>query len=287
MVTADKTTLFVIADPTASHQVALVKALLVAKLADCHIHAFLCVYRDIEAGGAYASRNDFKRQTLIDAEQWLDEQLEPCEVAGVPISKEIVWNSKWHDAALRAIAKSGCNLVIKSSYHHSKSRRFYSTTSDFNLMRHCACPILFTHQTQEWKSNKLLACVDLESADARHARLNAVIIRDARALANIVGMDLHIAAAHQNEIDANNLPIEGHGHQVSLEQLGELYEVDPSRIYLRQGETVTTLTGICDEIDASIVILGTLARTGISGKLIGNTAEKLLDRVEADVLTVN
>jgi universal stress protein E len=283
----DKTSLFVIVDPTASHQVALVKALLIAKLADCQIHAFLCVYRDIKESSAYASRHDFKHQTMAEAQQWLAEQMEPCEVAGVPFTREVIWNRKWHDAALHSIVKSGCDLVIKSSYHHSKSRRFYTTTSDFNLMRGCACPILFAHQTQEWQSNKVLACVDLESTDSKHARLNGVIVRDARAVADIVGMDLHVAAAHRGEIDADNLPIKGHGHQVSLQQLGELYDVDPSRVYLRQGETVATLKGICDEIDPSIVIIGTLARTGISGKLIGNTAEKLLDLVEADVLTVN
>ncbi len=285
--TQEKTRLFVIVDPTASHQVALVKALLIAKLADCQIHAFLCVYRDIKESDGYASRHDFKHQTLTDAQQWLVEQLEPCKVAGVPFTREIVWNSKWHDAALHSIAKAGCDLVIKSSYHHSKSRRFYSTTSDFNLMRNCACPILFAHQTQEWRSNKVLACVDLESTDSKHARLNNVIIRDARAMAEIVGMDLHIAAAHKGEIDIDHLPIKGHGHQVNLQQLGELYAVDAARIHLRQGETVAALKSICDEIDPSIVIMGTLARTGISGKLIGNTAEKLLDLVEADVLTVN
>jgi len=283
----DKTSLFVIVDPTASHQVALVKALLIAKLADCQIHAFLCVYRDIKESSAYASRQDFKRQTMAEAQQWLAEQMEPCEVAGVSFTKEVIWNRKWHDAALHSIAKSGCDLVIKSSYHHSKSRRFYTTTSDFNLMRGCACPILFAHQTQEWQSDKVLACVDLESTDSKHVRLNGVIVRDARAVADIVGMDLHIAAAHRGEIDADNLPIKGHGHQVNLQQLGELYDVDPSRVHLRQGETVATLKGICDEIDPSIVIIGTLARTGIKGKLIGNTAEKLLDLVEADVLTVN
>jgi nucleotide-binding universal stress UspA family protein len=32
--------------------------------------------------------------------------------------------------------------------------------------------------------------------------------------------------------------------------------------------------------------MGTLARRGIKGKLIGNTAEKLLDILEADMLTV-
>lgn len=278
----EKTRLFAIADPTASHQAALVKALLLAKLADCQIHAFLCVYRE---GGE--DDKDSKHNTLVDAGQWLDGQLEPCRTAGVPFSKQVVWDSQWHDAALRAIAKSECDLVIKSSYHHSKSKRFYSSTSDFNLMRHCACPILFTHPTQEWDSNELLACVDLESTDVGHARLNDVIIRDARAMASIVGMDLHIAAAHQGSINPDNLPIESQGGEVSAQQLAELYDVDASRIHLRQGETVATLSAICAEIDPCIVIIGTLARTGISGQLIGNTAEKLLDRVEADVLTVN
>ena len=36
-----------------------------------------------------------------------------------------------------------------------------------------------------------------------------------------------------------------------------------------------------------MVVTGSLARTGLKGKLIGNTAEKLLDVVDADLLTVN
>jgi len=279
----EKTRLFVLVDPTAEHQVALVKALLIAKMASCEIHAFLCIDRAAPESGEIASRQD----SLEDARAWLDEQLEPCRVAGIALSTEIVWNRKWHDAALHAIAKADYDLVIKSSFHHSKARRFYSRTSDYNLMRNCARPILFVHQTQEWNSNRVLACVDLESTDNQHARLNGVVIRDARALAGVVGMDLYIAAAHRGEIDADNLPLKGHGHQVSLEQLAELYGVEASRICLRQGETLTTLEGICAEIDPSIVILGTLARRGIRGKLIGNTAEKLLDLIEADVLTVN
>ena len=281
-----KTRLFVIADPTAEHQVALLKALLIAKMADCEIHAFLSVYRDSRAGTGDAAPQDLRQQSLAAAEQWLEHQLEPCRVAGVSVSTEVVWNSKWDDAALQSITRSDCDLVIKSSFHHSKSRRFYSKTSDYNLMRHCACPILFVHQPQEWRSNRVLACVDLESTDNQHARLNGVVVRDARALADVVGMDMYIAAAHRRTIDPDNLPIKGHGHGVGADQLSELFGVDKSRVCLRQGETIATLKTICDDIDPSIVVLGTLARSGIGGKLIGNTAEKLLDQIEADVLTV-
>jgi nucleotide-binding universal stress UspA family protein len=48
-----------------------------------------------------------------------------------------------------------------------------------------------------------------------------------------------------------------------------------------------TLQAFCEETDPAIVVIGSLARRGINGKLIGNTAEKLLDIVVADLLIVN
>jgi universal stress protein E len=133
----------------------------------------------------------------------------------------------------------------------------------------------------------MLACLDLVSGDPQHMKLNNVVIRDARAFANIVGMDLYIACAYTETIDSEHLPLKTHGHDVTRAQLGELYDVKPERVLLRQGNTVETLKTICDEIDPSIMIMGTLARTGIKGKLIGNTAEKLIDIVDADLLIVN
>jgi universal stress protein E len=283
-----KTRLFVIIDPTAKHQVALVKALLIAKLGDCHIHAFLCIHKGLDEAGEYSSRKDFKRRTLDEAKAWLETLMQPSRQSDVPYTMEVVWNSKWIDASIRAATKSGCDLMIKSSFQHSKTRRLFSKTSDYYLMRHCASPILFTDQGQDWKSDRILACLDLESDDPQHARLNGVIMRDAKAFADIVGMDLYIACAYMDGIDSEHLPIKTHAGNLSREQqLGELYDIDPARVLLRQGGVVKTLRTICNELDPSIIIMGTLARRGISGKLIGNTAEKLLDIVDADVLTVN
>jgi universal stress protein E len=286
-VTQQQTRLFVVVDPTATHQVALVKALLIAKLGGCHIHAFLCVYKDMDQAGVYSSRKDFKRHTLEDAATWLEELMQPCKLSGVPYTTKVTWNSKWIDSTIRAVEKSGCDLMIKSSFHHTKARRFFSSTSDYKLMHRCACPILFAHQAQDWKSDRIIACLDLVSADRQHARLNNEIIRDARAFAGIVGMDLFIACAYTDAIDSDHLPLKTHGHDVTEAQLGELYDIEPERVLLRQGSTVEALQAICKENDPSIVIIGTLARTGVKGKLIGNTAEKLLDIVDADLLTVN
>ena len=282
-----RTKLFVIIDPESTHQVALVKALLIAKLGNCHIHAFMCVYADIKKHPEASSRKGLKHRTLKDAETRLEELMKPCNLCDVPFTTELIWNRRWYEMVLHSVAKSGCDLVIKSSFHHSKAKRFFSKTSDYTLMRYCSCPILFTHQSQEWSSDKILACVDLESDDAQHTRLNNVIIRNARAVAEIIGMDLCIASVYKKAIDETRFPIKVDAAHDIDKELARLYGVDPENIYLRQGAVNETLVGICKEIDPSILIIGSIARTGIRGKLIGNTAEKLLDAVDADVLTVN
>ena len=282
-----RTKLFVIIDPESTHQVALVKALLIAKLGNCHIHAFMCVYADIKKHPEASSRKGLKHRTLKDAETRLEELMKPCNLCDVPFTTELIWNRRWYEMVLHSVAKSGCDLVIKSSFHHSKAKRFFSKTSDYTLMRYCSCPILFTHQSQEWSSDKILACVDLESDDQQHTRLNTVIIRNARAVAEIIGMDLCIASVYKKEIDSSRFPIKVDEPYDINRKLARLYGVEPENMYLRKGAAAETLIDICKETDPSILIIGTIARTGIKGKLIGNTAEKLLDAVDADVLTVN
>ncbi len=56
-----KTKLMVIIDPTSSEQIALEKALLIATLSECEIHAFVHVYEDISDHAGYSSIKDMKK----------------------------------------------------------------------------------------------------------------------------------------------------------------------------------------------------------------------------------
>ena len=282
-----QTRLFVIIDPTSDHQAALLKALLIAKLGDCHIHAFVCVYSELKDHGVSLSRRDLKHQTLKETRAMVDELMEPCRQSNISFSTEVVWNVRWYDSVLHSIAKSGCDLVIKSSFHHSRARRFLSKTSDYSLMRYCACPMLFVHQAQEWNTDKILACVALESADSQHRRLNNAIIRDAIALKNITGMNLAIASVYQHDIDQSSLPISHDKSQSLVEALAEMYGVEEDNMILREGNSVESIKQVCEEIKPSILVIGSIAHTGLAGKLIGSTAEKLLDAIEPDLLVVN
>jgi universal stress protein E len=281
-----KSSLLVVIDPTAPNQPALVKALSIAKLGECHIHAFMCVYEDIEKSGSYASRKDFKRNALAQATARLKQDMEPCRMNQVPYTTEVVWNSKWVKSLVRSVRKTDYDLLIKSSYQHSSASRFFSKTADFYLMHHCPCPILFTRTDQEWQSNRVLACIDLEATDTDHVRLNKAVMRAAADCVSIMGMDLYLASAWQGDVNLDDPALGARYRELAPEQQGGVYDLGGERVLLRRGNVIETLQSICAEIDPAIVVIGTVARRGIKGKLIGNTAEKLLDAIAADIITM-
>jgi universal stress protein E len=43
---------------------------------------------------------------------------------------------------------------------------------------------------------------------------------------------------------------------------------------------------VAEKIEASLVVVGSLARKGLSGAVVGNTAERILDGVPADLLCI-
>ena len=133
----------------------------------------------------------------------------------------------------------------------------------------------------------MVACVDLESDDAENLRLNNSIIKLAKLLLSNLGMELYIAAAYKESFSKGVLHLVAESSVGTKERLAEFFGVEADYILIRQGDSVETIHGISEEINASVMVIGSLARTGIAGKLIGNTAEKLLDIVNADIVTIS
>ena len=56
--------------------------------------------------------------------------------------------------------------------------------------------------------------------------------------------------------------------------------------HLPQGDAGTEIPKLISEFKIDLLIMGTVARSGISGLVIGNTAETILDQVTCSVLAV-
>ncbi len=60
----------------------------------------------------------------------------------------------------------------------------------------------------------------------------------------------------------------------------------PVEIHLAKGVPGQTVLQLVDEIAPTTLVMGTIARTGLSGMIIGNTAEQVLGRITTSVIAV-
>jgi nucleotide-binding universal stress UspA family protein len=59
-----------------------------------------------------------------------------------------------------------------------------------------------------------------------------------------------------------------------------------AKIHLLKGDPGNVIPRVAKKTNAELVVMGTVARTGVPGFLIGNTAEKTLSKLKCSVLAV-
>ena len=77
-------------------------------------------------------------------------------------------------------------------------------------------------------------------------------------------------------------------HANALNDLIDRYDLSSIEhtIHLIKGEPEKIIPSLAIERNTNLIVLGTVARTGIVGLVIGNTAERILDTVDCSVLAV-
>lgn len=280
-------TLLVVIDPTVDVQIALQRAEQIAVDNSAKLHLFCCDY--LEDISQYSSKKDAKHSVLTENKQAMEALASPLRKEGLKITTESCWNKNWQESAIHACTRIGADLMIKSSSSHTLLERKLKKTSDFTLLRQSPCAVLLVKNGAPWMEQTLVAALALDTEDPAHHRLNNAIMTQAQRLAQATQSTLHIVAALENKSDiADALKIVDSDEEQSHEELiSARFGIDESRIHIEKGKARDIITKAASQLRADALIIGTVARQGIPGVLLGNTAEKILDQLEMDILVVN
>ena len=253
--------IFVIFDPTTESQPAFQRALQSAHMTGTRLHIYACLASPVEAA---------------DVQPRLDELAHRCRDQYVEAELEVEVAPDWSEQAVRAAARCSASLVFKSSFEHSNVDREKRPTSDFTLLRMSPCPVLLVKDKHDWSSRRVLAAIDSQASDDAHGRLNNLIISLTQNFTDAYGSDAHFVTVYA---DANHPP--------DLAALSARCGAPQELVHVRKGAAAQEIAAAAEELNVDLVIIGTVGRSGIKGKVVGNTAEKILDHTAADVLVVN
>jgi universal stress protein E len=147
----------------------------------------------------------------------------------------------------------------------------------------------------------LLAAVDPFHAHAKPLDLDARLLDAAAKFARLLHGTTHIFHAYMPLIAIQPAMVssasvvalppeveEVHGRQITraIDQLAERAGIPRRRCHIHMGDVAGEMCAQSRRMRADLVVMGVVSRSALARVFIGNTAERVLDRLNCDVLVV-
>ena len=253
------------------------------------------------------------RADIADRTQRLEQAADPHSDK-LDIVTKVLEGKKFLET-IREVLRHKHDLVIKeASSQQGVTRRIFAT-EDMRLLRKCPCPVLLTKHGFKSDFQNIIATVDFDSrtdmdSPTANNTLNTQIMDMAISLANEEKSNLNVV--HVYQIAEEGL-LTGGIMSLSKSEIAQYYEEARkdyesvvakllSRAKRRLGDAVYNsvnihinaikgdpaqiIPGHAKKLNADLVVMGTVARTGVAGFIIGNTAETILNDVECSILAL-
>ncbi|GHE83994.1 universal stress protein UspE [Thalassotalea profundi] len=287
-------------DPTTEDQKAFERSIELAKKTNATITAFLSIYDfsyEMTTMLSSEEREAMRASVIKDRELWIAEKIAAVDNEGLIIDSKVIWHNRPFEPIIEQVINEGYDIVIKGTHEHDKLKAVIFTPTDWHILRKCPCPVLLVKDHSWPKDGNILAAINVGSDEEEHISLNKIITEEALNLAKLIDANVHLVnsfpgtpvniAIEIPEFNANeyNESMLNH-HQTAMAAHAKEFNIDSNNTHVSEGLPEDVIQNKALSLDAELVILGTIGRTGLSAALIGNTAEHVIDGLNCDVLAL-
>lgn len=215
----------------------------------------------------------------------------------------------------RAVLSNGYDLVVKCPESPDWLDRLFSG-DDMHLLRKCPCPVWMVKPEVGESYQRILAAVDVddsyppEELETRQA-LNCTVMEMAASLAVSEFAELHVVfvwrAVGESTLRQSaflktpDYEVDAYVEQVRRDQAQRLDELmretgvklgpdaegyTKPQLHLLKGTARKEIPALAERLQVDCIVMGTVARTGIRGFIMGNTAETILEQIDCSLLAV-
>ncbi|MDO6564900.1 universal stress protein [Amphritea sp. 1_MG-2023] len=167
----------------------------------------------------------------------------------------------------------------------------FMTSIDGHILRDLPCPVLLIKEQRLWQGGVVMAAVNALTDDPQQIQLNDDLMRVAAQIAVVTESALTAAVAYPSAmmgadpvLQSEHL-IQAKAEQALAAQLRRL-ALTVQAMAVGEGPAEHWLPLAAQQLQARLTVIGTRARGGLKGALIGNTAERILTRLEGDILVL-
>ena len=307
---AMKTVLLVVGDsPSTAYLQGRVRAL--AEVMQAKLHIYRAFYDPLEEMDRYVGFDNFsliKKMLLQEERERIEELVHSTVKTSVAHSARkssgtvdksikcvVEWRKRPPEGILAYAKHIEADFIVVERTKHSRLGALVHTPDDWNLLRHAQCPVLMLSPS-EHAVRAVVAAVNILNDSESHFKLTARVLENASALAEAFGVSLNVISvlpiSRIGMPTASRVALGDHFLKTleekalkSLEKVLAELSINADEHQVVEGVVEEELSSKAEE--AGLIVIGSVAREGLSGTLLGNTAERVLYRVQSDVLVVN
>ena len=243
-----------------------------------------------------------KRDALEQRQRRLEKLAAVARKHGVTTTCRVEWDFPPHEAIVRRAARMGADLVVAEFHKGARTRPWLMHLTDWELLRTSSIPVLLLKAgARRRRGGAVLAAIDPSHKHAKPLPLDADIVAAGELMSRALGGKLHLVHAIDpafNGLAFGDPLIDARTFAVMYEQLREQRKADfekfaastgvpRARRHLVDGNPVAAIPGCARRLNASLVIMGAVSRSGLKRLFIGNTAERVLGELPCDVLVIH
>ena len=298
--------ILVVIDPSIDEQKALQRAIelssKMSKISPNHpinITAFFSIFDfsyEMTTILSSGERDSMRQMVINEKQQWLDEVIAKNN-APINICSKVVWHNRPFEAIINQVITHDFDLVIKGTHQHDKFKSVVFTPTDWHILRKCPCPVLLVKEHEWPQQGNIVAALNVGSDEPEHISLNKTITQQAQTIAQLMDANVHLVnsfpgtpvniAIEIPEFDVSEYNAAMKAHHISaMKHHATKFSIPLNNTHVEEGLPESVIEEVASKLDAELVILGTIGRTGISATLIGNTAEHVIDKLNCDVLAL-
>jgi nucleotide-binding universal stress UspA family protein len=218
--------------------------------------------------------------------------------SGLTVSYELL-TGRPSRSLIQEVVRTGHDLLIRSHARDLAAVKPFGPI-DMQLFRYCPCAVWAVGPGATTAPRHVLGAVHANPDDPQEQAVNAKIVDAALLMASIDRGSITILQAWsawgEDLLRSHSTPQEVAAYaraaertaQADLDRLVASFapRLAPARVELVRGLPEEVIPSYAVSRGVDLVVLGTVARTGIAGFFIGNTAERLLQRLGCSVLAV-
>ena len=297
--------MFAVASPGGAGPLEMGKVAQLAAGLGAELELFHCIFdpQVTRAGrfGARGARDDIHEFVDRRREQ-LEKNAQRLRAKGLPVHTSVRWDYPFHEGIVRQVLRLKPSLLIAQSSRKGRAARLALTQTDYKLIETCPCPVLFLKNARPYSEAVVIAAVDPGQAHGKPARLDEEILDTAAVIRDALGGRLrvfHAGASWEHAVrtrrELRDVPevvqedareAYSNSLRAPVLALARRYGVREECVEVLEGDAAELLPGVARSQGAQIVALGAVSRSLIGRAVIGHTAERLLDKLDCDVLVV-